>query len=104
MGSTGAALIVWVAAGALAWTGASSFAELGAAIPLNGGAQAYLNHSFGPWASYLFVWTSLVALKVNPRLHPASRFKQPVQMMRPAFHTLGALMGISFLLFPFFFS
>ncbi|KAG0148066.1 hypothetical protein CROQUDRAFT_42031 [Cronartium quercuum f. sp. fusiforme G11] len=62
-GSSGAALIVWMAAGGLAWTGASSFAELGSAIPVNGGAQAYLHHSFGPWASYLFVWTNLVALK-----------------------------------------
>lgn len=62
-GSTGASLIIWVVAGTLAWTGASSFAELGSAIPLNGGAQAYLNYVFGSWASYLFVWTSLVALK-----------------------------------------
>jgi amino acid transporter len=58
-------LIVWLLAGILAWTGASCFAELGAAIPVNGGAQAYLNHSFGGWASYLFIWTNLVALKVR---------------------------------------
>ncbi|KAA1110530.1 hypothetical protein PGT21_024263 [Puccinia graminis f. sp. tritici] len=62
-GSPGASLIVWLLAGILAWTGASCFAELGAAIPVNGGAQAYLNHSFGGWASYLFIWTNLVALK-----------------------------------------
>ncbi|POW07328.1 hypothetical protein PSHT_09987 [Puccinia striiformis] len=62
-GSPGASLIVWTLAGILAWTGASSFAELGAAIPVNGGAQAYLNYSFGGWASYLFIWTNLVALK-----------------------------------------
>jgi len=44
-GSVGASLLVWIVSGILAWTGASSFAELGAAIPLNGGAQAYLNVS-----------------------------------------------------------
>lgn len=44
-GSIGASLVVWVVSGLMAWTGASSFAELGAAIPLNGGAQAYLNVS-----------------------------------------------------------
>jgi hypothetical protein len=65
-GSPGESLIVWLLAGILAWTGASSFAELGAAIPVNGGAQAYLNYSFGGWASYLFIWTNLVALKVCP--------------------------------------
>ena len=60
--SVGASLAVWVAAGTLAWTGASSFAELGASIPVNGGAQAYLAYAYGPLMSYLFTWTS-IALK-----------------------------------------
>ena len=60
--SVGASLTVWIAAGILAWTGASSFAELGASIPVNGGAQAYLAYAYGPLMSYLFTWTS-VALK-----------------------------------------
>ena len=60
--SVGASLAVWVAAGILAWTGASSFAELGASIPVNGGAQAYLAYAYGPLISYLFTWIS-VALK-----------------------------------------
>jgi len=58
----GASLAVWAAAGILAWTGASSFAELGASIPVNGGAQAYLAYAYGPLMSYLFTWTS-IALK-----------------------------------------
>lgn len=45
VGSVGASLLVWLVSGALAWTGASSFAELGCAIPLSGGAQAYLAYS-----------------------------------------------------------
>ena len=60
--SVGASLAVWVAAGVLAWTGASSFAELGASIPVNGGAQAYLAYAYGPMISYLFTW-STIALK-----------------------------------------
>ena len=60
--SVGASLAVWVAAGILGWTGASSFAELGASIPVNGGAQAYLAYAYGPLMSYLFTWTS-IALK-----------------------------------------
>lgn len=43
--SVGSSLIVWLVSGLLAWTGASSFAELGSAIPLNGGAQAYLAYA-----------------------------------------------------------
>jgi len=50
--------------GLLAWTGAGSFAELGSAIPLNGGAQAYLAYSYGPLVSFLFAWTAIIAL--NP--------------------------------------
>jgi len=55
--------MVWLLSGLLAWTGASSFAELGSAIPLNGGAQAYLAYSYGPLVSYLFAWTAISALK-----------------------------------------
>ncbi|EJD02312.1 L-methionine transporter [Fomitiporia mediterranea MF3/22] len=61
--SVGASLVVWVACGLLAWTGASSFAELGSAIPLNGGAQAYLAYAYNPLVSYLFAWTAITALK-----------------------------------------
>ena len=61
--SVGASLAVWAASGLLAWTGASSFAELGSSIPVNGGAQAYLQYSYGPLVSYLFAWTAISALK-----------------------------------------
>ena len=57
-------MVVWVVSGILAWTGASSFAELGSAIPQDGGAQAYLSYAYGPLVSYLFAWTSIIAL--NP--------------------------------------
>jgi amino acid transporter len=79
-GSVGMALIVWIIAGCLAWTGAcmfpsihfpciilislvASYAELGSAIPLNGGAYAYIHHIFGPLPAFLFSWISIVALK-----------------------------------------
>ncbi|KAK9465249.1 amino acid permease-domain-containing protein [Lipomyces arxii] len=62
-GSPGASLLVWLVAGLLAWTGAASYAELGTAIPLNGGAQAYLYHIFGPLTAFLFSWTAITVLK-----------------------------------------
>ncbi|KAJ7219306.1 L-methionine transporter [Mycena pura] len=61
--SVGPSLIVWAAGGLLAWTGASAYAELGSAIPMNGGAQAYLAYAYGPLVSYLFAWTAIIALK-----------------------------------------
>ncbi|KAI0124206.1 amino acid permease-domain-containing protein [Xylariales sp. AK1849] len=63
VGSPGAALIVWVIAGILAWTGAASYAELGGAIPLNGGAQAYLSKILGELAGFLFTWVAVLVLK-----------------------------------------
>ncbi|KAI9742066.1 MAG: hypothetical protein M1834_000456 [Cirrosporium novae-zelandiae] len=62
-GSPGASLIVWVIAGLLAWTGAASYAELGGAIPLNGGAQAYLSKIFGELFGFLFTWCAVCVLK-----------------------------------------
>jgi amino acid transporter len=85
-GSPGAALLVWVASGLLAWSGASSYIELGAAIPVNGGSQAYLNcqssassarrqtpaltllaarpaDAYGPLVAYMFSWTAVSLLK-----------------------------------------
>jgi len=74
-GSMGMSLTVWFIAGCLAWTGAgtalsvpqslmaASYAELGSAIPFNGGARAYLNHTFGPIFGFLFSWTSVTVLK-----------------------------------------
>lgn len=62
-GSPGMALLVWVVSGVLAWTGASCYAELGAAIPLNGGTQAYLGEIFGPLAAFTYTWSTVTILK-----------------------------------------
>ncbi|ORY79365.1 amino acid permease-domain-containing protein [Leucosporidium creatinivorum] len=62
-GAVGSALLAWVGAGLLSWAGASSFAELGSALPLNGGAQAYLDAAFGPLPAYCFSFTAVTALK-----------------------------------------
>ncbi|KAI0392816.1 amino acid permease-domain-containing protein [Xylariaceae sp. FL0594] len=63
VGSPGASLVVWAIAGVLAWTGAASYAELGGAIPLNGGAQAYLSKIMGELAGFLFTWVAVLVLK-----------------------------------------
>lgn len=62
-GAVASALLCWVGAGLLSWAGASSFAELGSALPLNGGAQAYLDAAFGPLPAYCFTFTAVTALK-----------------------------------------
>ncbi|RPB19179.1 hypothetical protein L211DRAFT_662874 [Terfezia boudieri ATCC MYA-4762] len=62
-GSPGMSLVIWALAGLLAWTGAASYAELGGAIPLNGGAQAYLRYTFGEGIAFVFAWTAVAVLK-----------------------------------------
>ncbi|KAL1600676.1 hypothetical protein SLS60_007064 [Paraconiothyrium brasiliense] len=61
--SPGAALLVWVLGGLLSWAGAASFAELGAAIPLNGGMQAYLAYVYGDTMAFLMAWIYILAAK-----------------------------------------
>lgn len=47
----------------LSWAGAASFAELGAALPLNGGMQAYLAYVFGDTMAFLMAWIYIMAAK-----------------------------------------
>ncbi|KAI0059899.1 amino acid transporter [Artomyces pyxidatus] len=61
-GSVGASLSVWLLSGLLSWTGASSLAELGAALPFNGGVQAYLGRAYSPLASCMYTWTLILVL------------------------------------------
>lgn len=61
--SPGAALLIWVLGGLLSWAGAASFAELGAAIPLNGGMQAYLAYVYGDTMAFLMAWIYIMAAK-----------------------------------------
>lgn len=63
VGSPGASICVWIAAGLLAWTGASAYAELGSSLPFNGGSHAYLKHIYGDLPAFLFSWTGIIALK-----------------------------------------
>lgn len=55
-------MLVLSCLGAFALT-VASYAELGTAIPLNGGAYAYLHHIFGPLSAFLFSWTAITALR-----------------------------------------
>jgi len=61
--SPGAAIFLWIAAGFLAWAGATCFAELGAAIPVNGGVQEYLQYIYGDFAALLVSITWIAAVK-----------------------------------------
>lgn len=60
--SVGAALIVWLAGGALSLLGALSYGELGAQKPGAGGLYTYLRDAFGPVVAFLYGWSAFLAI------------------------------------------
>ncbi|XP_071835981.1 cystine/glutamate transporter-like isoform X3 [Apostichopus japonicus] len=64
-GSVGWALIIWCACGIFSGVGALCYAELASSIPESGGDYSYLRHSFGPWVSFLRIWTGLLAVRTG---------------------------------------
>jgi amino acid transporter len=77
-GSVGSSLMVWLVGGILAWTGASSYAELGSAIPISGGAQAYLAYAYNPLISFLFTWTCITTTRTGSNAIIATIFAEYV--------------------------
>jgi APA family basic amino acid/polyamine antiporter len=53
------AVAVWIAGGAVSLVGALIYGELAARIPETGGEYAFLRAAFGPFAAFLFGWTTL---------------------------------------------
>lgn len=49
-------MLLWVIGGLIALNGALCYAELASAYPHAGGTYAYLNHAWGRWAGFLYVW------------------------------------------------
>lgn len=47
---------LWIAGGLIALNGALCYSELASAYPHAGGTYHYLNHAWGRWAGFLYVW------------------------------------------------
>ena len=62
-GSVGMYLMAWVITGIIAFLGALSYAELGTMIPVSGSEYTYLGTAFGPLASFLYSWVTILLLK-----------------------------------------
>ncbi len=55
-------LAVWVVGGVVALAGALSYAELGAMFPDAGGPYVYIRKAFGPLASFLCGWMTMLSI------------------------------------------
>jgi APA family basic amino acid/polyamine antiporter len=58
----GIILLVWILGGLIALTGALTFAELGGMFPTAGGVYVFLREAYGPFAGFLYGWSSTPAL------------------------------------------
>ena len=61
VGTPGAVLAVWVAAGLLVLAGALTYAELAAMMPKAGGEYVFLRTAYGRKFGFLYGWTAVVA-------------------------------------------
>ncbi len=58
----GLVLLVWLLGGLFTLAGALSYAELGVLFPRAGGIYHFLKEAFGPFAGFLYGWTSFTVI------------------------------------------
>lgn len=64
-GSTGIALLAWLAGGVVSLLGALCYAELASAYPNTGGDYHYLTRAFGRRCGFLFAWARLSVVQTG---------------------------------------
>lgn len=64
-GSEGAALLVWLAGGAVALVGALCYAELATSYPSAGGEYHFLTRAYGRSLGFLFAWSRIAVIQTG---------------------------------------
>ncbi|MEP7345455.1 MAG: amino acid permease, partial [Gemmatimonadaceae bacterium] len=80
---------IWVLGGVVALAGALTYAELGAMFPDAGGAYVYIRKAFGPLASFLCGWMTMLSIATGALAAVAMGFAGYVERFVP----LGAVGG-----------
>lgn len=60
--SVGMALVVWGTCGVMALLGGLCYAELGTTLPFGGGDYAYIQHVWGNFTAFLYIWTQVMII------------------------------------------
>ena len=69
-------LAIWLICGLYTTIGALCYVELGTMIPKSGGDYAYINEAFGPFASFIFLFVTLIIVVPTSAAIVASTFAQ----------------------------
>ncbi|HEY9282485.1 MAG TPA: amino acid permease, partial [Pyrinomonadaceae bacterium] len=64
-GSEGAAMLVWIAGGAITLVGALCYAELTSTYPHTGGDYHYLTRAFGRPLAFIFAWSRISVIQTG---------------------------------------
>lgn len=76
-------LAVWVVGGVVALAGALSYAELGAMFPDAGGPYVYIRKAFGPLASFLCGWMTMLSIATGALAAVAMGFAGYIERFVP---------------------
>lgn len=60
--SVGMSLVVWGTCGFMALLGGLCYAELGTTLPFGGGDYAYIQHVWGNFTAFLYIWTQVMII------------------------------------------
>jgi len=81
--SVGMALVVWGTCGVMALLGGLCYAELGTTLPFGGGDYAYIQHVWGNFTAFLYIWTQVMI--IFPTSNAAIGITFALYVLQPAF-------------------
>ncbi|MBI2077941.1 MAG: amino acid permease [Euryarchaeota archaeon] len=96
--STAIVVLLWAVGGLVALAGAWVFGRLAALHPFAGGPYVYVREAYGPWAAFLFAWTSFIIIAPSSMAVMANLFARHLGEISPLSRTglvLVALWGLA---------
>jgi len=85
VGSVGMSLVVWGSCGIMALLGGLCYAELGTTMPFGGGDYAYIQHVWGDFTAFLYIWTQVMI--IFPTSNAAIGITFALYVLQPIFPT-----------------
>ena len=97
-GSLILALLVWVVAGVLSLVGGLTYGELSAQNPEAGGLYVYIRDCFGPFAAFLFGWTTFFVIGSGSAATLAVAFPAYLSQIIPVSSGMSKIIAVAMIL------